>query len=334
MLRCLAAFMFLFSAGAFAQEAPVCGGDSLLDKLKASDKAAYDAVIAEADATPNGGAIFWKIEAPDVSEPSWLLGTAHVTDPRIHDLPAETEARLLKSSVAIFELAEVADKMALAGAMMRNARFIAMPIGQTIWDVIPDADEPAIRDNPSLLPGQNKTLDAYQPWVVATMLSLPQCEAMRQQLGLVTFDEALADKAQGAGIKVLGLETVEEQLGLFANMPLESQAKYLVATAKISALIPDYFETLIRFYVERKIAVLMPLSKRIDPNADDADALEIMAFFENDLIAKRNVRMAERAKSYLDIGNAFIAVGALHLPGEGGLVELLKRAGYKVTPVN
>jgi uncharacterized protein len=334
MLRLLAAFIVLFSTSAFAQEAPVCGGESLLDKLEASDKAAYDAVMAEAGATPNGEAVFWRIEAPDVSEPSWLLGTAHVTDPRIHDLPAETEERLLKASVAIFELAEVVDKAALAGAMMRNARFMAMPIGQTIWDVIPDADEPAIRDNPALLPGQNKTLDAFQPWVVATMLSLPQCEAMRQQLGLVTFDEALAGKAQAAGIEVLGLETVEEQLGLFANLPMEAQAKYLVATAKNAALMPDYFETLIRFYVERKVAVLMPLSKRVDPDAGNKDSLELMAFFENDLIAKRNTRMAERARSYLDLGNAFIAVGALHLPGEGGVVELLKKAGYKVTPVN
>ena len=76
----------------------VCGGGSLLDKLKASDSAAYDAVMAEADATPNGEAIFWKVEAPDVSEPSSLLGTAHVTDPRIHDLPAAPPPRPLNAA--------------------------------------------------------------------------------------------------------------------------------------------------------------------------------------------------------------------------------------------
>jgi uncharacterized protein len=334
MLRLLALFTLLFASSAFAQEAPVCGGNSLLDKLQQDDKPAYDAVIAEAKATANGEAVFWKIEAPGGVKPSWLLGTAHVTDPRIHALPAETEAAITGADIAIFELAEIADKARMAKAMFRNVRHMAMPIGQTIWDVIADADEAAIRDNPAFLPGQVKTIDGFQPWVVAAMLSVPTCEMQRQQLGLITFDEALAHKAEESGVAIAGLETVEDQLGLFAKMPLEAQGKYLVAVAKTSAIMPDYFETLIRFYVERKIAYLMPLSRRIDPDAGSADAVELMAFFEQDLIAKRNINMAQRAAQYIDVGNAFIAVGALHLPGEEGVVALLKRAGYKVTPVN
>lgn len=334
MLRLLALLTLLLSPSAFAGEAPVCGGNSLLDRLEKDDKPAYDAVIAEAAATPNGGAMFWKIEAPGAAKPSWLLGTAHVTDPRIHALPPETEAAISSADVAIFELAEIADKARMAKAMFRNVRHMAMPIGKTIWDVIPDEDEAAIRDNPAFLPGQIKTIDVFQPWVVAAMLSVPLCEMQRQQFGLITFDEALAHRAEEAGVAIAGLETVEEQLDLFANMPLEAQGRYLVAVAKNSAVMPDYFETLIRFYVERKVTLLMPLSKRIDPDAGSADAVEIMAFFENDLIAKRNINMAKRAAQYIDVGNAFIAVGALHLPGEGGVVALLKKAGYKVTPVN
>ena len=52
------------------------------------------------------------------------------------------------------------------------------------------------------------------------------------------------------------------------------------------------------------------------------------------LIRKRNRNMAARAAGLLAGGNAFIAVGALHLPGGEGLVELIRQAGYKVTPVN
>lgn len=54
----------------------------------------------------------------------------------------------------------------------------------------------------------------------------------------------------------------------------------------------------------------------------------------SDLIRKRNRLMAKRAGDLLAKGNVFIAVGALHLPGDEGLVELIRKAGYKVTAVN
>ncbi len=56
-----------------------------------------------------------------------------------------------------------------------------------------------------------------------------------------------------------------------------------------------------------------------------------MPQFQEKMITSRNRHMAEAAAKYLDKGNAFIAVGALHLPGADGLVELLRQAGYTVT---
>ena len=51
------------------------------------------------------------------------------------------------------------------------------------------------------------------------------------------------------------------------------------------------------------------------------------------LLADRNETMAERAAPLLAKGGAFIAVGALHLSGKGGLIELFRKAGYQVTNV-
>ena len=64
---------------------------------------------------------------------------------------------------------------------------------------------------------------------------------------------------------------------------------------------------------------------------EDADAY---SDFEQRIIIDRNHRMAERALPILADGNAFIAVGALHLPGKEGLVELFRQAGFTVTRVN
>jgi uncharacterized protein YbaP (TraB family) len=56
--------------------------------------------------------------------------------------------------------------------------------------------------------------------------------------------------------------------------------------------------------------------------------------FKSLLLDTRNQRMAERAVPFIAEGNAIIAVGALHLPGETGLVQFLRDRGYKVTAVD
>jgi uncharacterized protein YbaP (TraB family) len=165
---------------------------------------------------------------------------------------------------------------------------------------------------------------------VAAALSVPRCEQARQTAGLPTLDMVVGSTATALGIPVEGLEKIEEQLGVFTSLPLDTQAKYLIAVARSGFHMTDYFETLIQLYERRQITALLPLSKYIDPAAND---VEVMQFFERDLISKRNRLMHERAIKLIDGGNAFIAVGALHLPGNDGLVELLRRSGYQVTGV-
>ena len=69
-----------------AQEPATCTGDNLLTKYEKDDPTGYARLRAEADAVPNGKAIFWKVEK-DGKPASWLLGTMHVTDPRVLAMP-------------------------------------------------------------------------------------------------------------------------------------------------------------------------------------------------------------------------------------------------------
>ena len=323
--------LLLGLASAEAGEAPVCAGSDLVAGLKVSDPAKYAEVMKEADATPNGNAVFWKIERQGL-RPSWLLGTAHVTDPRVTSLPRGAEAALANASTLALELAELRDPKELIRATLLNATLLVLPPGQSLWDLIPDAEEPAIRDNVNLPAGAADGLFGYQPWVVATMLSIPLCEKLRQQQGLQTLDGAIAGEAGHDRIPLVGLETVKEQLSVFADMPRGLQVKYLIAVAKLGAKAVDYFETLIALYQQRKVAAYMPFARATEAMGVDEKAM--MAFVEEDMIRHRNHRMAERAAALLAKGNAFIAVGALHLPGEQGLVALIRQAGYRVSPVN
>ncbi len=322
----------LLLIGTARAEPPVCGGIDLLEQLRNTSPAIYAEVMKEAAAVPNGEAIFWKVEK-DGTPPSFLLGTAHVTDPRVVTLRPDIEAHIKSASTIALELAELRSAQEMAVATLKHAALLVLPPGQTLWDLIPDADEPAIRNHPNL-PNGSGGIYGYQPWIVAGMISIPLCESRRKIDGLPTLDEVIGARSVTLHIPLIGLETVEEQLSVFAKLPLELQVKYLVAVAKVGPEINNYFETLIRLYERRQITVYMPFAKRAENQANPEDEAAMMAFVEEQVVRTRNHRMAERAARLFAKGGAFVAVGALHLPGAEGLVELLRRQGYRVSPVN
>ena len=321
----------LFGVAAAHADVPACTGTNLLAKYKAEQPAGYEEVMREAAAIPNGEAMFWKIEKDGVA-PSWLLGTAHVSDDRVNDLTPDIKNALLNASSASFEIEEIGDRTREAAGVMKVAKYIVLPPGQSLWDLVPDDQEPQIRDNPNLPEGMGKTLFGYQPWFVATLISSPLCEKLREQAGMRGLDANLAMMAREKGIPVRGLETIEEQMKILADMPLDQQTEFLLSAARSSALVADQFETLMALYDSRQLNALLPLMKRLFPMSP-AEA-KVYAYVEGDLFVKRNHVMAERAGPRLAQGNIFIAVGAMHLPGKEGLVELLRAQGYKVTPVN
>ena len=62
-------------------------------------------------------------------------------------------------------------------------------------------------------------------------------------------------------------------------------------------------------------------------------AFSSVRLHQQSLLISRNFGMRDNALAHLEQGNAFVAVGALHLPGKQGLVSLLREAGYTVTAV-
>jgi uncharacterized protein YbaP (TraB family) len=170
-----------------------------------------------------------------------------------------------------------------------------------------------------------------KPWMLSAMLALPACELARQAAGAPILDVRLAEDAKASGKSLQGLETAMSQLEAMASLPMDFHIKGLVDTLKLGDRIDDVIETMIVLYVNGDTGTFWPLFKRAMPGSAEDEAG--YAAFEQTMITARNKTMAEKADPILAKGNAFIAVGALHLPGREGLVELLRDAGYTVTPV-
>jgi uncharacterized protein len=314
-----------------ADDAVACTGQNLLTQLQQSDPAKYASIMAEGDKVENGKSIFWKIEKPGV-KPSWLLGTMHVTDPRVLSMPkGATEADKAADTI-IVESDEILDEKKAALALLAKPELTMFTDGTTISKYLtPD-------DNAKLEAGLKErgipltAVSRMRPWMISSVVALPPCEIARKAKGAEFLDQKLAVDAAASGKQVKGLETLTEQLQAMADLPTEFHLKSLIETLQLGDKMNDVVETMTDLYLSGDIGATMPMLKIAAP--DDGDADSDYSAFEQRIILDRNKVMAERAAPILANGNVFMAVGALHLPGDQGLVELLRKQGFTVTAVD
>lgn len=321
-----ASFAVIEQANAETVSAESCNGKNLLEALERDDPAKHAAVMQEAAKIENADSIFWRVEKPN-QPTSWLYGTMHMADPVIATIPDDVKKAILASDTVVIESVEALDQKSTAKAMAGLAHLTLLREG-TLRDLVDDDFEDelevAVTDR-----GIPMTLaDRMQPWLIATTVALPVCEMKRKRLGEKVLDSALAEFAQENNKNVEGLESVAEQLTAIASLPVEYHVSALEETLSAGSLALDVIETMKGLYREGQIGAVLPLMKAVMPKSSMGEG---MANFQEVLIDKRNKTMAERAMPLLENGSAFVAVGALHLPGETGLVNLLREAGYIVT---
>jgi uncharacterized protein len=114
-------------------------------------------------------------------------------------------------------------------------------------------------------------------------------------------------------------------------VPEDQQVAMLKVGLKYIDRSDDIMETLVQMYVKRQVGAAMPFQLALA--AENGVPASAFDGFQKTLLVDRNVKMRDAATPMLEKGNVFIAVGALHLPGETGLVSLLRERGYTVTPV-
>ncbi len=323
------AVLLLASSKANAQDV-VCTGENMVAALQKDDPAAYARLEAEEAATPNSVHRLWKVEKAGL-EPSFLFGTMHMTDPRVIDLTPEARAAFETADTVIIESTEILDPALAAKALLSRPDLTMFTDSKTLTSFLNEAEKKTLESGLKSRGIPLVTVNKMKPWMIAGLVALPACELNRKQGGAPFLDIKLAQDAKAAGKSVEGLETIVEQLDAIASLPMEFHVKGLAEMLALGDKMDDVMETMIALYVEGRTSMIMPFLKSMSPpNASDAANY---GEFEERMINARNLIMAERGEAFLAKGNAFIAVGALHLPGEKGLVELLKAGGYTLTPL-
>lgn len=269
---------------------------------------------AEAENFKRG--LLWKIESKGVA-PSYLFGTFHTSDPRITTLPCPVDEIFARTASYTMEV------IANGAGISSMAEAMYFSDGKKLKDVIGDAlYQETLRAMRTGDAAPRISIDHMKPWAVMMALSGP-----RSGSGLF-LDMALQLRAVFRDKPTYGLESMQEQIAVFNGMSLEDQIVLLRDAVQSTQRPEDALEEIAQAYLKRDLAALLALNEKYKPQ--DARVYNTMM---DRLLVQRNINMATRMRTRLEEGNAFIAVGALHLPGDTGLLRLLHDAGYRVTRV-
>jgi len=266
-----------------------------------------------ADELPFSQGVLFQIEKEGVSV-GYLFGTIHSEDQRILALPGPVERAFTESPRLYLEVdMDAANLLASVAGMLLDD-------GREITDIL----EPSLYQRTVSAAAQlglpEVALRHYKPWALAMLLSLPPVET-GQFLDLVLYQ-----RAKALNKEVVGLETIREQLDLFDTLSEDDQVILLRDTLNNLDQLPTIFQALLNRYLRQDLQGLVEINQQLL----DTSASELAHRFQVKAVDERNQRMVERLLAPLGEGGVFAAVGALHLPGEQGMLRILERRGYRI----
>jgi uncharacterized protein YbaP (TraB family) len=271
------------------------------------------------DATPESDRerhFLWRASGPHGAE-VFLLGSIHALPEDTYPLAAEITDAFAAANIVYFEI-DMNDTSSLGGRMMAAG---ALPPDSRLGDVLDEKTrgllDAYLEDN-GLSFG---SFEAMKPWMTA--LALTSIELMKAGFSAdAGIDLHLARRAYREGKAVKAFETADYQIELFANMSEDESLSFLRYTLKDMDTVLSQLGDLTQAWK--------------DGDIDRLSALLSDAFTDEPALFERMVTVRNRAwLSRIDAllsgkDTAMVVVGALHLVGEGGLIELLRNQGYRV----
>jgi len=261
--------------------------------------------------------LLWEISGLSDIKPSYLFATIHVDHPEVVNLPEQFKSIFNKTDSFSGEV--ILDKK----AKQEITKYMLFTNGEKLQSYLSAWEFHQCQQIMFKRGIPERALNRLKPWAIAIAMATPKSKSD------MVLDKLLLFEADKQGKAVYGLETVSEQLSAFINMPITDQVEMLKESLKQNHLFNTIFKELISAYLVGDLSELLRLDKKYQSKSNQ----KLEKYLRKELLLNRNYRMLKRMQPRLKEGNAFIAVGALHLPGETGLIKLLRKQGYTVKPV-
>lgn len=264
----------------------------------------------------NDNTLLWKVSGNGLQKPSFLFGTFHLLckeDIRLSD----QLKKAMKLSDKIYMEMDMDDPSTMLGGML----YMNMKNDTTLESLYTPEEYQRLKNYfADTLKMPVMLLQRAKPYFLVALL-YPRMMDCASPAGV---EEELMKIAKEDKKEIKGLETIQFQASVFDSIPYEWQAKELLKNIDSFSVYKNEFETMVDFYKNQQldsIKSLMGKSKSGDEKYDDL------------LLNNRNKNWVKQLKEIMKKQSVFVAVGTGHLVGEKGLINLLRKEGYKVEPL-
>jgi uncharacterized protein YbaP (TraB family) len=259
----------------------------------------------------NEKSLLWEISGPE-GKISYLFGTYHLLGSDfINENPTLNNVYSNANNIVVETVIDSAQlpQMAQYSMMQESIK------GMLDYLLLSEKIEP-------LVGAPMVFLDNMKPMALATMLTLQMATAETPDTFLfegMPIDQFFAWDAKKKNKNILPLETMLEQMELLFNSEtVEDQMEALMYMVKEPEEMQEMTQNTIKAYIQQDLDAMVDISNDYEEDMGDMTKL----------LDERNENWIPKLKPLLAEGSTFIAVGALHLPGELGLLELLRAEGY------
>lgn len=255
--------------------------------------------------------LFYEITGNGLESPSYLFGTIHIICEDDFYLGQNVQDKVVEAQKLVLEIdLDDPHMMQVVFANINN------PSGEKITDYLDEdqfqTTQQFLLENAAVDIGMMKSM---RPFMLLSMLypKMLECETKAYELELMKI-------AKENEMPVLGLESIEDQLSVFENIPLDEQYKNLY----------DYVSDFEKGRKEFKKLIETYRSKDIERMVQMVGESPEYKNYQDIMLDNRNSKWITPMKSMMEEGKMFFAVGAGHLGGEKGLLNLLREEGYNI----
>ena len=267
--------------------------------------------------------LLWRISGKGLTKPSYLFGTMHMICAN-DIIVSDSLSDAIKRSDKVYLEVNMDDMMGLMMKVMMNPEALNMRGDTTLRDLLSAEEYKAVKNYFS-----SGGMGSMIPFAILEKMKPFFLQAMMMEQGarcenMIVMEQLVMTEAKKHNKKIDGLETLEFQLGVFDKIPYKLQAQQLVKMATdTSTSGGNEMQILGNAYRSQD------LKKMFDLTLSDSSIDQ----FADLLLYNRNTDWVNQLNTLMKTQSLVIAVGAGHLPGDRGVINLLRKAGYKVEPV-
>ena len=275
--------------------------------------------------------LLWEISGKNLKKPSYLYGTIHLIPKNDFFLTDATKKVFDASQKVTFEInmKEMNNPMAMISIFTKAM----MPNGKTLKDFLNAEDYGLVQRKFDSIGMPLKMLERIKPMFLSVMLGTDGEKITAEGGGIsetsksTSYEMEFLQMGEKQKKEFGGLETVEFQMGIFDSIPYKAQAEMLVNGIKSAAKGGEgEFSKMVQMYKAQDIEAM---SKIMDSDKDT----EGLEQYESMLITTRNRNWIPLMAKSMKQKQTFFAVGAGHLGGKKGVINLLRKEGYTVKPL-